>query len=81
MNHYCKPVDDGMCKKHKQTAKITVDRISNLDEVNNLLDFVKCGICYNLLDNPKQCYSCDSNFCEKCIVKSLLMQNYCPRCY
>ncbi|CDW84314.1 e3 ubiquitin-protein ligase nrdp1-like [Stylonychia lemnae] len=79
-SHYCQKQIQ-YCHKHKDSSKITIDRISNLSEVQKLLDFVRCGLCSNLLNQPRQCCKCNQHFCQNCIVKSLLYQNYCPNCY
>ena len=55
--------------------------IKNIKDYNSIKDEIICEICQGILIKPKQCNSCENNFCEKCINKWLLKNNSCPnRC-
>jgi len=52
-HHFCNSQEDSMCPKHKDTWMLTTDRISYLEEVQNFIEYLKCGLCENLMKNPK----------------------------
>ena len=55
--------------------------IQNINEYKSIKDEIICEICHSILIKPKQCNTCESLFCERCINKWLLKNNSCPnRC-
>ena len=53
--------------------------IINIKEYNSIKDEIICEICQGILVKPKQCGSCESIFCEKCINNWLLKNDSCPK--
>ena len=53
--------------------------IKNIKDYNSIKDEITCEICQGILIKPKQCISCETNFCEKCINKWLTKNNSCPK--
>ena len=61
----------------------SLEFLAPLDSVNNQYDmdlinkFFICGICKNILNNPKQCNSCEEIFCEECLNSFYKNNTYC----
>ena len=53
--------------------------IKNINDYNSIKEEIICEICQGILVKPKQCGSCESIFCEKCINNWLLKNNSCPK--
>jgi len=62
-----------------QDLFIDESMIKNINEYNSIKDEITCEICQGILLNPKQCESCESIFCEKCINNWLSKNNSCPK--
>ena len=62
-----------------QDLFIDESMIKNINEYNSIKDEIICEICQGILLNPKQCESCESIFCEKCINNWLSKNNSCPK--
>ena len=64
-----------------QDLFIDESMIKNINEYNSIKDEITCEICQGILLNPKQCESCETIFCEKCINNWISKNNSCPyRC-
>ena len=53
--------------------------IKNIKDYNQIKDEITCEICQGILIRPKQCISCETNYCEKCINNWLSRNNSCPK--
>lgn len=61
--------------------RLSEERIMNSSEVQIILPFLKCSICYNLLWNAQSCQTCNQKFCTTCIsdyIQEQYTQN--PKC-
>ena len=67
--------------KDKSENSIIIDEsmIKNVQEYNVIKDEISCEICSGILIKPKQCQSCESLFCEKCINEWKNKNNSCPK--
>ena len=69
------PVED------KKKIEISPDDIYNKNEVENMLELLKCSICLNILLAPVQCNKCNNCFCKLCIEHYQDSKIKCPfRC-
>lgn len=70
-------------KKGGSDYYITKARVANISSMKNIFEQLQCGVCRNLLRQPKQCANskCESNICQKCISDSLALNGgKCPCC-
>eukprot|EP00352_Strombidinopsis_acuminata_P002373 CAMPEP_0176384156 /NCGR_PEP_ID=MMETSP0126-20121128/34092_1 /TAXON_ID=141414 ORGANISM="Strombidinopsis acuminatum, Strain SPMC142" /NCGR_SAMPLE_ID=MMETSP0126 /ASSEMBLY_ACC=CAM_ASM_000229 /LENGTH=135 /DNA_ID=CAMNT_0017749683 /DNA_START=16 /DNA_END=423 /DNA_ORIENTATION=+ len=52
-----------------------------IDPDNGEIDnYFICVICTNVVDEPKECDSCERWYCSKCIDKWTQKNNSCPNC-
>jgi hypothetical protein len=51
--------------KHKQG--INLSRLLKSEEYKDLVEIIKCGICFQILLNPVDCNECQHSFCHGCI--------------
>ena len=49
-------------------------------ELEELINRLKCIICYNIPFTPLECLGCSAVFCENCYKKSKSNRNVCPQC-
>ena len=60
---------------------INEDNIINKDILSAYKDVIGCDICLGILTNPKQCSSCQTNYCQACITNWEKKNKSCPmRC-
>jgi hypothetical protein len=52
-----------------------IDPESTIGERKNEFE---CAICLQIVENPAQCYQCDTVFCGTCI--NVVLDNSCPNC-
>ena len=67
--------------KDKKDFNLSIDEsmIKNIDEINLIKDEMTCIICNGIVIKPKQCQSCETVFCEKCINELKNKNNSCPK--
>ena len=53
--------------------------IKNINEINLIKEEITCEICNGIIIKPKQCQSCETIFCEKCINEWKNKNNSCPK--
>jgi len=49
-----------------------------MEVLNNTIDMLKCGICLDILLDPKIVEPCGHSFCNHCL--RLLQTRICPLC-
>ena len=65
--------------KSENNLIIDESMIKNMQEYNLIKDEVSCEICSGVLIKSKQCQSCESIYCEKCINEWKNKNNSCPK--
>ena len=62
-------------------GNIVIDEsmVKNIQEYNFIKDEISCEICNKIVIMPKQCQSCETVFCEKCITEWKSKNNTCPK--
>ncbi len=64
---------------------ISENRIVNTDEIQDIKEYILCGICYQVVTEdrvPVQCTSCQNNlFCTSCIESWKKHNETCPYCH
>jgi ankyrin repeat protein len=43
-------------------------------------EYITCGICLDVVQEPVMCQDCFATFCSKCSMKHLEERNHCPLC-
>ena len=57
---------------------IPSERILNLLEISFISDILKCPICNEITNNPRECETCGTLFCEECIMQWSKIKTNCP---
>jgi hypothetical protein len=57
---------------------ISKERIKNIEKIALIEELIKCSICLEILNNPYECDSCGTLFCEDCIKDWIKIKLSCP---
>ena len=68
-----------MKDKNEFNLIIEESMIKNINEINTIKDELTCEICNRIVIKPKQCNSCETIYCEKCINEWKNKNNSCPK--
>ena len=73
--------NNALQEEEKERIELSPDDIYNKNEVENMLELLKCPICLNILMTPVQCNKCNNCFCKLCIDHYQDSKIKCPfRC-
>ena len=72
------------CYEYPAAPQIIIDptKISfTMENMNTIMEVLKCPVCLKLIENPVQINSCSHCFCKACFDKSFRTGNkFCPLC-
>ena len=73
--------NNALQEQDKEKIELSPDDIYNKNEVENMIELLKCPICLNILNSPVQCNKCNNCFCKLCIDYYKDSKTKCPfRC-